>query len=410
MTPRPLSAEYAALALLSLASCQLAPAPEGARRQKAEAVALRVERGVIAQRLLLTGELEAVSAESLSVPRTPRWNIAVRWLAENGSSVSAGDPVVELDNSAFVGDLADRKLALEQALADRDQQAARDDRATADKEFEVAKAEIVLEKATLEAAVPIDALARRTHQERQLALERARVGLEAARDALGTQVAAAALERTLRQIAIDKAEREIRASEQATLAVVLRAPRAGTVFIGDHPGWGRRLEVGDHVWPGLAVARLPDLSELRVNAVLADVDDGRVLEGMAVTTLLDAYPEQRFAGVVSEISPVAQELFPAARRRFFRVRIQLERTDPALMRPGMSVRVEVPKAGAEPALLAPRASLWLERTPVELQLASGALAPVTLLACERERCAFEPESTGAVTEGTPLGRVQRGDS
>lgn len=401
----------------ALASCQLAP-PRDERRPSAWAlsserregsVPLAVRRGALHERVMLTGELDAASAESLTVPRTPQWHLSVRWLAPNGSRVEPGDRVAELDNAAFAGDLADRRMALERARADLERQAALDEMGAADKAFEVERARIALEKARLSAQVSPDALARRTYEERQLAKERAEVALESARDVLQTHLQSSALERKVRQIAIDKAEREIEAAERAIRAAVVRAPSAGTVLIADHPGWRRRLEVGDNVWPGLALARLPDVSKLRVNAQLSDVDDGRVRAGMPATVVLDAYPERRFAGVVSELAPLAQEPSTGSRRRFFQARINLDETDLSLMRPGMSARVEVTTSRAEHELCAPRASIDLSASPARLHLESGHSVPIDVLACNLQECAFrtQPDAAPRVSEGTALRAAHR---
>ena len=56
-------------------------------------------------------------------------------------------------------------------------------------------------------------------------------------------------------------------------------------------------------------------------------------------------------------------------RRFFDVVVALDQTDPAVMRPGMSVRVEVVRRRAEEALLVPRAAL--RRAPRRGQDAAG---------------------------------------
>ena len=66
-------------------------------------------------RLVLTGELEAISSENLVVPRTPSWLLSVRWLAEDGATVKKGDRVVEFDSSSFTSTLEDKRLAVVRA-------------------------------------------------------------------------------------------------------------------------------------------------------------------------------------------------------------------------------------------------------------------------------------------------------
>ena len=59
---------------------------------------LVARRGEFVQRKLITGALKAVRSEVVTVPRNPTWQIQIRGMADNGERVTAGEPVVELDN------------------------------------------------------------------------------------------------------------------------------------------------------------------------------------------------------------------------------------------------------------------------------------------------------------------------
>jgi multidrug resistance efflux pump len=359
--------------------------------------------------LLLTGELDAVFAEQLSVPRTPQWNVSLRWLERDGAFVRAGQTVAELDNSAFAADLAEKKLSATRVESDLQHQVTGDAIVTADKTFEVEKARIALAKARLDAGVAPDTIARRTYQEKQLALERAQVAFATATDNLRAHLESAELEVKVRRIELRKAERAIESAERAIQAMVLKAPRDGIVNVATHPWWGRKLEMGDNLWVGLPVARLPDLGSMQVNALASDVDDGQLRVGMPVRAVLDAYPDESFEGTISALSPVARAPSQGSQRRFFRVTVALATTDPARMRPGMSVRVEIDVDRREAAWIAPRVSLDLREQPARLHLSNGKTALVRAVACDLHSCAVEPEgSETALGEGVALGVVPGG--
>jgi len=59
--------------------------------------------------MLLTGVLRATEAENIVVPRTPSWQVQIRWLEEDGAQVTAGQKIIEFDNSAFAGTIEDKK-------------------------------------------------------------------------------------------------------------------------------------------------------------------------------------------------------------------------------------------------------------------------------------------------------------
>lgn len=397
----------ACLALGLMSACTPRARAESTSRA---APILELHKGNLTRRLLLTGELDAVFAEHLSVPRTPQWNVSLRWLERDGAFVRAGQTVAELDNSAFAADLAEKKVSATRAKSDLEHQVTGDAVITADKTFEVEKARIALAKARLEAGVAPDMIARRAYQEKQLALERAEVALANATDNLRAHLDSAASEVKVRRIELEKAERAIEAAERAIQAMVLKAPRDGIVNVATHPWWGRKLEMGDNLWVGLRVARLPDLSAMQVNALASDVDDGQLRVGMPVRAILDAYPHEPFDGTISELSPVARAPSQGSQRRFFRVTVALAKTDPARMRPGMSVRVEIDVDRREAAWIAPRVSLDLSQQPALLHLSDGTTARVRAVSCDLQSCAVEPEeeAQSSLAEGVALRVVPGG--
>lgn len=362
---------------------------------------LRVRRGTFVSDVVLAGELEAARGVFLAVPPLPNWQTSIRWIAEDGAMVKAGDPVVELDNTALTSDLDSKRQTAMQATQELQQ---RESEWLADleqKELEVDKRKSELDKAILEAKVPKELLSGRAFEEKQNALRRATTEHEKAVDSLMARRTAVAAERENLLLNIEKTRRDIARAEEAIEALVLRAPRAGTVVIRDHPWEGRKLQSGDQVWVGFPIATLPDLDSMRVNAMLADVDDGRIAVRMPVTVTLDGYPDLQFQGRVDSISAVAQESRRASLRRNFSVLIALDRVDTNRMRPGLSARVVVHRASRPGVLLAPRAAIDFAPDAARVRLAGGEMKEVKLGDCNAQECVV----TSGIEEGTPLAPV-----
>jgi multidrug efflux pump subunit AcrA (membrane-fusion protein) len=386
------SAALALAATLATLAALLAGCAGGVRAQgetgRAEEL-LVVHRGSLRTRLLLTGELEAGQAEELVVPRTPSWELQIRWMEEDGMPVKAGQRVVEFDNSSFTSELDEKKLSASEAEKELARMEAEARTSTAEKEFTVQEKRTDLKKAQVVAALPADLLAEREYQERQLAVRRAEVELAKAEEDLAAHRKASAADLEVRRIALEKSRREIRQAEEAIHALTLRAPRDGIMLVADHPWEGRKLREGDSAWVGLKVASLPDLSSMVVEADLSDVDDGRVTPGMEVVCTLDSYPGATYPGRVVDVAAVAQEKPRRPLLRSFPVRIRLDRVDPQRMRPGMSVRVEVLGPEVKNALLAPRRGLDLATGPPRARLADGRTAAVRLGPCTAAECVVE---------------------
>lgn len=386
----------------------------GAKASEPEAVPppdeRRLVRGDLRERWLLTGQLETAVAEAVVVPRTPEWNITLRWIEKDGARVKAGQKIAELDDSAFARDLLDKKLAAAKAKTDLEHQERESAVQALERAFAVDEARIALEKAKLEAAVAPDSYPLRVYQEKQVALRRREVALEKALDEQRAQREAARLEARVLAIALEKRQREIAQAEQAIEALTLEAPRDGLVIVGVHPWLRRKFESGDNVWVGLPLLMLPELSTMRVSALLSDVDDGRVQPGMRAQCFLDAYPGMSIGGTVTDVSAIAREPPQRSLRRSFFVNVELDRVDLDRMLPGMSVRVEVSGKEARGELIAPRASLDLGASPPRLERRDGSSTPVDVLSCNAQSCAVRAPAAGGerLEPGLLLGAVKEG--
>jgi multidrug efflux pump subunit AcrA (membrane-fusion protein) len=362
-----------------------------------------VTRGTLEDRFVLTGELEATNSENLTVPRTPVWMISVRWLAEDGSTVKKGDPVVEFDSSSFASTIEDKRLAVVRTGSELASEMARAAATGADKTMEVDRKRADLEKAQVEASVPPDLYPKRLYQEKQLALSQKKDALAKAEQELAADRRAARLERTVKSIALQKSERELADLRSRLEELTVRAPRDGLVQIAINRREGRKFLIGDQSFPGMVVASMPNLGAMQVRARLSDVDDGAVREGMVAECVLDAYPDKRWKGTVKQVSPVARGEGRDATRRFFDVMVALEQAAPALMRPGMSMRVEVVRRHAEGALLVPRVAVRSYPGKTEVRLNGGGVQAVEVEWCTELACVLR----AGVPEGALL--LARGD-
>jgi multidrug efflux pump subunit AcrA (membrane-fusion protein) len=376
-------------ALLVLAACRPAATPHASAHEVVRTAA--VARGQILDRVLLTGEVHAASSIDLSVPRTEYWALAIRWLAEDGAMVKAGDRVLEFDNSQFTQQLDQKKLALREAdaalVAARDLQAI----TTETKQVELKTHRIELEKATVRADVPPDLLSGRDAQERQLEKKKAQVAVDKAEQDLIAQEQEADLELKVKQIEADKAKRAIDAAEKSIAELVVHAPRDGMLVVETHPWEGRKYQVGDTVQPGMTIVSLPDLDKgMEAHADLSDVDDGRVAVGDTGTCTLDAYPDTPIACKVEQLTPVARPKGGrGSLRRAFSVVLSLASATGERMRPGMSVKVELRRAPLSNVLVVPRGAVVLDGKTARVRMASGELRDVDLGPCDAQACAVD---------------------
>ena len=378
-------------ALAGGSSCRSA-AGSGTDAAGREAV---VTRRLVEDVFLLSGELSAVRQASIVAPRGEA--LQIRWMVEDGTDVKEGERVIEFDAARLIQSIEELRLKVRQAENERESRA-RGVVAEADgKRVAVDKADVEAKKARIDAAVPRElrpavewAKFQATAAEKEATLQKARLDQEAFRTSSRSDL------EVLRR-GEEKARRELEVAEKALLATSVRAPRSGIFLAGNFWQWGpegpRKLQPGDTVWPNFPVASIPDPTEMEVSAALSEVDHGRIRAGMRTRCILDTYPDHVFEGRIENVGAVAAESARSfglsTARTGFPVRVSLSVTD-AIMRPGLSVRVEVLRAAWPQALVVPRHAVRFEKEEaVVVRKGLGGRTVVRVAACTPVECVVE---------------------
>lgn len=349
-------------------------------------VDLRVHRGTLVRRQLLTGALEAIEGAEIKVPRTREHRLQIQWLATDGAMVAEGDTVLEFDNSSFTANLDQQRTAVQRSRRTLLQTRAQGEARMRDAEAAVERARIALAKAELDAAVPGEIRSRYDHRTYQLALTKARAEYDKARaDHRATEDSVVA-DIQINEEEYLKAERELGMAEDAVDTLVLTAPRDGIIVVEENPWEDRKFQIGDTVFPGWTVVGIPDLRKLRVRASLSDVDDGTLETGMTVRCTPDIEPGLHLVGTVAEITPIAREQRIFSERRGFDVTIELTSVvEDVLLVPGMSVRVEVEDKLPD-QLLIPRSAIDLTGDPPTAIRSNGSRTEIRVGPCSAHEC------------------------
>ncbi len=128
--------------------------------------------------------------------------------------------------------------------------------------------------------------------------------------------------------AVDQAKARIQAQQARLDQKALRAPYDGRLGI-------RRHNVGDYVQAGDTFIELQALDKLYADFSLPEQYSREVHAGMSVSVIVPALASQSFEGVITAISPVVD-----TDTRNFALQATVANQD-HLLRPGMSVRVQV---------------------------------------------------------------------
>ena len=163
-----------------------------------------------------------------------------------------------------------------------------------------------------------------------------------------------------------RAERSLEDAKIAWEDTDVRAPIAGVVI-------ERNVEVGtvissatSNVGGGTVLLRMANLDTVQVRAMVDETDIGKIQPGMAVSILVDAYPNRPFDGQVLKIEPQA---ITQQNVTMFPVLVRIANRQ-GLLKPGMNAEVEMHVGRRESVLAVPNAAL---RTTRDVASAAGVL-------------------------------------
>jgi len=275
-----------------------------------------VTRGTLVSTVTATGNLEPL--EKVLVGSQVSGTVA-RWYADFNQRVEQGFVLAELDQDRFRATLDQRQAAVKAARA----------------RVEEARAALA------------DTALKREHAEVNFK-QNAATDLELAEAKVAEQQAAAAVHAA--EAEVERAEAEARLAKVDLDRTVIQSPISGVVI-------SRNVEAGQTVAASFTAPILftiaNDLAKLRVNAAVSETDIGRIREGGGADFRVDAYPDRRFHGVISQVR-YAETIVDNVVT--YTTLINVDNTDLAL-RPGMTATISFEVARAENILMVSNAAM-----------------------------------------------------
>lgn len=315
------------------------------------------------------GEIRSVNSVLLTAPQVPDPRI-VR-IAESGKPIRKGEVVVEFDAAQQEQNLLERNTTVRTVDSEIIQTKASHRMVDEQDAMNLMTAEYNLERSKLDAskAEVVSAI--------EGAKSRLDVGLsEGELKQVKTVLSShditqkADLERLEQRK--DKTVRDVDRAKGYLSKMVLTAPQDGIVNIlpnfraqGSFGSAPPPFKEGDRAWTGASIAEIPDLSNMRIELKLDEVDRGRLQMDQQVRVRVDAIADRELTAKLDWISPIAAINFRGMglSEKTFPARATLSQLDNRL-RPGMSATAEVVIESVPDALLIPvRASFMHQGKP-----------------------------------------------
>ncbi|GHG75703.1 hypothetical protein GCM10010919_30180 [Alishewanella longhuensis] len=244
--------------------------------------------------LLLTGSLVSEYRQNIVAPMSDTWRIQVQWLKPEAEAVKAGDLVAVFDAGtiqANIERLKNQLISTQEQLKQLESQHALK---VMEAEFELARRQLLLEKADIDAAVPKDNLSLYDYENNQLLQQRATTELKKARETLATARQEQQTALFKQQLQIEKTAAELAEAEQNLTKMSVYAERDGAISYSLHPWYRTKLFAGVTAQPGWLIAEVTELEGLYVEAWVHEVDVPRLQQATAISARFDIAPEQQF--------------------------------------------------------------------------------------------------------------------
>lgn len=326
-------------------------------------------------RVTAEGNLAAVESTPLTAPMKPQMPFTLAWLVEDGSLIEDGEIIARFDASQLEKDredgLSDQRISdhrIGSAETGRDVSVGKLDRdvEVAEHELEIAR-EFQSTDTLVYSKIEI--------VEAQIDTELAETRSEHARESQEIQAELSDAEIELLSIERRKADIKVEQAVEGLAALEVRSPHGGIVML-ERDWRGNPVRVGDTVWPGRPLARIPDLTEMQAEVYVLEADAGDLAEGQTATVWLEANPEISHGATVKKIDPMAGRRNRRVPVQYFRTILALAETDTVTMKPGTRVRSEIVLADLDLAITVPRQAVCsVEGKPVVYRWTSHGFEP-----------------------------------
>lgn len=312
----------------------------GGTKQAAMAV-LKVRAADFQVVLPAFGELQAAKSTPIVVPPESRWGLqTIAWMAPEYSMVKKDEVVIRLASA----DLAER-LRVEQAEMDKldleiakKQKQLEKDKSDLHGQIEVTS--VQRELADVYAARDEDIFPKNKIIEDAIDLDYQNTRerhFERKRDQMEKRIAA---ELQLLEAKANTRRVQIKQIQDQLNNLDIKAPQDGMLVINKF--WsGEKYRVGMNAYPGQKLGSLPDLSKMEAKLFVLESEAAGLKEGLPVSLTLDFEPGRAFTGKVIGLDTIAKPLGDDSPLKYFETKVELDVTDPVLMKPGVQVRASV---------------------------------------------------------------------
>jgi HlyD family secretion protein len=296
-----------------------------------------VKQGLFTVEIETTGELEAKNFVKIEGPQQLRtfniWQVTIQDIIPEGSVVKKGDWVATLDRSQFQEKFNAKQIELDKANSkfiqtqlDTTLQMRQSRDELVNLKYGVEEKKIVLEQSKFEPPATI--------KQNEINLDKAQRAYDQAVENYKIKRKQSIEKMNEVGAELRKVQGEMDGMSRVMQMFNVIAPEDGMVIY--EKGWdGRPIKAGSQIqmWEP-TVATLPDLTKMLSKTYVNEVDVRKIKPGQRVQVGLDAFPDKRLVGAVTQVANVGEQR-PNSDAKVFEVKVDIDGSDPTL-RPSMT--------------------------------------------------------------------------
>jgi multidrug efflux pump subunit AcrA (membrane-fusion protein) len=331
----------------------------------------KVKRGTFMEEITEQGTVEAVNSISVSAPTVSyRYGaLKIAKIVEDGKEVEKGDTIMIFDPSEIKRSIIQAEQQLEIARADHEKLKSTQQSEIEDLEadLELARISQEISKINFETSVYEPEA---TKKEIQLKLQSATIALNRAKEQIENKKIIHREDLVQKSLTIKQLTSTLADANSSLANLFVVSPAKGIIIKEENWMTSQKWAVGDQPWSGSKIIELPDLSEMRAEVKINEVDVSKILPGQRVEIRPDAYSDSVYAAVVESVANLAQNKDYKSKIKIFPVLIRISGQSKKLL-PGLTVSCKIIVSEIPGVLFIPLESLFRDQAAEYVYLKSG---------------------------------------
>jgi len=330
-----------------------------------------VKRGTFMEELTEQGSVQAVNSISITAPIISyRYgSLKIARIVEDGAEVEKGDTVMIFDPSEIKRAIIQAEQQLDIARAEYEKL-----KSTQKSEIEDLEADLELARISMEIAkINFETATyepEATRKEIKLKLESASIALDRAGEQIENKKVIHKEDLLQKSLTINQLTSTLGDANTSMNSLFVVSPANGIAIKEQNWSTQQKWGVGDQPFTGSRLIELPDLSRMRAEVKINEVDISKVMPGQRVAIRPDAFSDSSFTGKVELVANLAQNLDYKSKIKIFPVQIRIDGQSKTLL-PGLTISCKILVSEIPDVLFIPLESLFNEQGIDYVYLKSG---------------------------------------